>query len=139
MADHEPTLGEVYRLVLGLGHDLRDMRKDLVGRAEYEADQEGIDRRFQGSNDVHNQLDSKVSTVKSDLTSALATAKAELIAEAAQSKAELVARADKAEAAQAAIEKAQRENRAKWIFALVMAGASSILATVVPILIRGSI
>lgn len=37
----EVTLGEVYRAVLEVRAEQREMRKDVIGRAEYESDQEG--------------------------------------------------------------------------------------------------
>lgn len=66
MADHDVTLGEVHRRQLETLAEVRDMRKDLIGRPEYEADQEGIDRRFQDSATVHTQLETKVSTEKAE-------------------------------------------------------------------------
>ncbi len=60
MADHEVTLGEVYRAIVEVRQEQRDMRKDLIGRAEYESDQEGTDRRFEESGKVHVALEAKV-------------------------------------------------------------------------------
>jgi hypothetical protein len=63
MPDHEVTLGEVYRAIVEVRQEQRDMRKDLIGRAEYESDQEGIDRRFEESAKVHTQLETRVAEV----------------------------------------------------------------------------
>lgn len=60
MVDHDVTLGEVHRRQLETLSEVRDMRKDLIGRPEYEADQEGIVRQFQESAKVHTQLETKV-------------------------------------------------------------------------------
>lgn len=46
MPDHEITLGEVYRLVLRVDGRLDAITRDMVGRNEYESDQEGIERRL---------------------------------------------------------------------------------------------
>ena len=62
MPENEVTLGEVYRAIVEVRQEQRDMRKDLIGRAEYESDQEGIDRRFEESGKVHTALESKVAT-----------------------------------------------------------------------------
>jgi hypothetical protein len=61
--DHEITIGEVGRRLGEVLVELRDMRKDLIGRAEYESDQEGIDRRFEESGKVHTQLEARVAEV----------------------------------------------------------------------------
>lgn len=42
----EVTLGEVYRAVMEIRQEQRDMRRDLIGRAEYESDQESIERQL---------------------------------------------------------------------------------------------
>lgn len=60
MPDHDVTLGEVHRRVGEALLEIREIRKELIGRAEYESDQEGIDRRFEESNKVHTQLEAKV-------------------------------------------------------------------------------
>lgn len=46
MAEHEVTLGEVYRLVLRVDGRLDALSRDMVGRNEYESDQEAIERRL---------------------------------------------------------------------------------------------
>lgn len=124
MADHEPTLGEVYRLVLGVGHDLRDMRKDLVGRAEYEADQEGIDRRFQGSNETHTEMKADIAGVKAEALGGIK----DLVRRMDESDKEEQRRKDD-------IEKEQRQNRSTRTFAIIMAVASAVLAVITPILL----
>lgn len=58
--EHDVTLGEVYRRLGEALLELREMRKEVIGRAEYESDQEGIDRRFEESAKVHIQLEAKV-------------------------------------------------------------------------------
>jgi hypothetical protein len=63
MPDHEITIGEVGRRLGEVLVELREMRKDLIGRAEYESDQEGIDRRFEESGKVHVQLETRVAEV----------------------------------------------------------------------------
>lgn len=60
MAENEVTLGEVYRAIVEVRQEQRDMRKDLIGRAEYESDQEGIAHKFQESAKVHTQLEARV-------------------------------------------------------------------------------
>lgn len=60
MAENEVTLGEVYRAIVEVRQEQRDMRKDLIGRAEYESDQEHINSRFEESGKVHVQLEAKV-------------------------------------------------------------------------------
>lgn len=77
MPDHEVTLGEVYRAIVEVRQEQRDMRKDLIGRAEYESDQEGIDRRFEESGKVHTQLETRVSEVNAARKVAVAEEAAE--------------------------------------------------------------
>lgn len=115
--EHDVTLGEVYRLVVSVQKDLRDLRTDLVGRAEYESDQEGIDRRFQGSAEVHAELKSEIVAVKTEGTSAVK---------------EINGRLD-------AAEEAQKRNRQQWTLALVGIGATAIIGPIATILIQGSV
>jgi len=63
MPDHEITLGEVYRAVIKLDGRLDSLATEMVGRKEYEADQEGIDRRFRESGDTHVRLEKAISTL----------------------------------------------------------------------------
>lgn len=63
MPENEVTLGEVSRRLGDVLVELREMRKDLIGRAEYESDQEGIAHKFQESGKVHVQLEAKVAAV----------------------------------------------------------------------------
>ncbi len=63
MPEHEVTLGEVYRAVIEIRQEQREMRKDLIGRAEYESDQEGIDRRFKDSTDTHVRLENAIDAI----------------------------------------------------------------------------
>lgn len=63
MAENEVTIGEVGRRLSEVLVELREMRKDLIGRAEYESDQEHIDRRFEESGKVHVQLETRVAEV----------------------------------------------------------------------------
>lgn len=46
MPDHQVTLGEVYRLVLRVDSRLDALSRDMVGRNEYESDQEATERRL---------------------------------------------------------------------------------------------
>jgi transcription antitermination factor NusA-like protein len=66
VAENEVTLGEVYRAIVEVRQEQRDMRKDLIGRAEYESDQEGIAHKFQESGKVHVQLEAKVAAEGAD-------------------------------------------------------------------------
>lgn len=63
MPDHEITLGEVYRAVVKLDLRFDALQKEMVGRKEYEADQEGIDRRFKDSTDTHIRLESAINAI----------------------------------------------------------------------------
>lgn len=63
MPDHEITIGEVGRRLGEVLVELREMRKDLIGRAEYESDQEHINSRFEESGKVHVQLEARVAEV----------------------------------------------------------------------------
>jgi len=62
VAENEVTIGEVGRRLSEVLVELREMRKDLIGRAEYESDQEGIDRRFEESGKAHVVLETRVAT-----------------------------------------------------------------------------
>lgn len=117
MTDHDVTLGEVYRLVQSVLQEQRAMRTDLVGRAEYESDQEGTDRRFEESNKVHTALDAKVAKVDARVDAKI---------EALEQKVE-------------AQEKEQRQNRSKWFFAVAMAVVSPVLAFIVNLIARGGL
>ncbi|HLV03679.1 MAG TPA: hypothetical protein VKY79_03760 [Actinomycetaceae bacterium] len=127
MAEHEPTLGEVWRRVEGHGHDIRDLRKELIGRPEYESDQEGIDRRFRVSDTVHAEI------------------RAEQASQKAEFRGDLKALRDRMDASEKAdqqrrdeIEKEQRQNRQTRTFAVALAVFTSILAVVMPVLLRGA-
>jgi hypothetical protein len=63
MPENEVTLGEVYRAIVEVRQEQRDMRRDLIGRAEYESDQEHINSRFEESGKVHVQLETRVAEV----------------------------------------------------------------------------
>lgn len=63
MPENEVTLGEVSRRLGDVLVELREMRKDLIGRAEYESDQEGIAHKFQESAKVHVQLEARLAEV----------------------------------------------------------------------------
>jgi hypothetical protein len=58
--DNDFTLGEVGRRGIENSREMREMRKELIGRAEYESDQEHIADRFAESGKVHIQLEAKV-------------------------------------------------------------------------------
>lgn len=108
-------MGEVYRLVIAVQHDLRDMRKDLIGRGEYESDQEGIDRRFQSSVEAHTELKSDISSV---------------IAESRTGIKDLSKRMDDAE-------KEARQGRGKWVLAMVTAAAGAVFSVIAAIALQG--
>lgn len=114
MPDNDISTGEVHRLFKDLQQDVRDLRDAFIGRPEYEADQEGIDRRFEESGKVHTQLEAKVAAVDT---------KVDAKVEALELKVE-------------ATEKEQRANRSKWQLALVMAGVSMVLSIVGGLLIE---
>jgi hypothetical protein len=116
MPDHEVTLGEVYRAIVEVRQEQRDMRRDLVGRAEYEADQEGIDRRFEESGRVHVVLEAKVAAVDAKVDSKVTTLEQKIDA----------------------AEKDQRANRSKWALAWVGIVASPLLGIVFNIILRVS-
>ena len=61
--ENEVTIGEVGRRLGEVLVELREMRKDLIGRAEYESDQEHISDRFAESGKVHVQLEARVAEV----------------------------------------------------------------------------
>lgn len=115
MADHDVTLGEVYRRLGEALLELREMRRDLVGRAEYESDQEGIAHRFEESGKVHTSLEAKATAIE----------------------AKVDAKLDALELKVEAQEKEQRQTRSKWVFAIVMAVASPVLAFIVNLIARG--
>ncbi len=104
MADHEVTLGELSR---GQERLEREQSK-LISRPEYEADQEGIDRRFQESANVH----------------------AEMKAAAAADRAKFGAETKDTNARLDAYDKTQRENRSKWTLAMVSSGAAFVLSVI---------
>lgn len=60
MPEHDVTNGELYRLTVSMDKKLDTMRAEMVGRAEYESDQEHINDRFVESGKVHVQLEAKV-------------------------------------------------------------------------------
>jgi len=111
--ENEVTLGEVYRAIVEVRQEQRDMRKDLVGRAEYESDQEGINRRFEESSKVHTVLEAKVAAVDTKVD----------------------AKVSALEQKAAEAEKEQRQNRGKWTFALVMAGVGAVLSFIGSVLV----
>jgi hypothetical protein len=123
MAEYEPTIGEVYRLIVAVQTQLRDMQKDLIGRGEYSADKAGIERRFQGLVEDQGELKADIATVK---------------AESATGVRDLAKRMDDADRDERQrkddLEKEQRQNRSTRTLAIVMAAASPILAIIVGIL-----
>lgn len=114
MPEHDVTLGEVYRLIVSMDKRLSESLSKVVGRDEYEADQEGVNRRFEESGKVHIQLESKVAAVdtKHDAKHAALEQKIE------------------------AGEKEQRANRSKWTFSLVGSGVTFVLSIIAAVLIR---
>lgn len=84
--DHEVTLGEVYRRLGEALLELREMRRDLIGRAEYESDQEATAARFARMDDTvkewrdtstaeHVQIRADLKTVKLDARADVAALK----------------------------------------------------------------
>lgn len=63
MAEQDVTTGELYRLIQSMDKKLDTMRAEMVGRAEYESDQEHINSRFEESGKVHVQLETRVAEV----------------------------------------------------------------------------
>jgi len=109
VAENDISAAEVHRLFQLLQLDVRDLRRDLVGRAEYESDQEGINRRFEDSGRTHTTLEAKVAGVDAKYAAEIKDLRAN----------------------QEAQEKEQRANRSKWQFAIVMAVVTPILALIV--------
>lgn len=62
------TLGEVYRLVTKVDGRLDTITQQMVGRAEYESDQEGIERRFVMSEAQAAATAADVSKLRADVT-----------------------------------------------------------------------
>lgn len=114
MPEHDVTLGEVYRLIVSMDKRLSESISMVVGRAEYEADQEGVNRRFEESGKVHTDLKAEVSAVdtKHDAKHAALEQKID------------------------AGEKEQRANRSKWTLSLVSSGVTFILSIIAAVLIR---
>jgi hypothetical protein len=100
------TTGELYRLIQSMDKKLDRQHADMVGRAEYEADQEGIDRRFEESGKVHTVLETKVAAVDTKVDAKVA--ELEKKAEAAATE--------------------QRRNRSNWTLSLVVAGVGAVLS-----------
>lgn len=61
----EPTLGELGRRLERIEQRLEQFYQDVIGRREYEADQEGIAQKFQQSADVHSEI--KATTAALDI------------------------------------------------------------------------
>lgn len=114
MPEHDVTAGELYRLIQSMDKKLDTMHMDMVGRKEYEADQEGVNRRFEESGKVHTDLKAEVAAVdtKHDARHAALEQKIE------------------------AGEKMQRETRSKWTLSLVGSGVTFVLSIIAAILIR---
>lgn len=112
---HDVTLGEVYRLVTKVDQRLDLITQQMVGRAEYESDQEGTVARFQ-------QQESALRDWKTESSAAHASlgARIDTLAQRAEN-----------------TEKAQKDNRSKWIFALVMALVGPLASTLVALALRG--
>lgn len=108
MAEHDVTTGELYRLIQSMDKKLDQHHSDMVGRAEYEADQEGIDRRFEESGKVHTVLEAKVAAVDTKLDARFT----DLEKKAADNATE------------------QRRNRSNWTLSLVVAGVGAVLSFV---------
>lgn len=114
MAEQDVTTGELYRLIQSMDKKLDRQHADMVGRLEYEADQEGVNRRFEESGKVHTQLEAKVSAVDTKVD------------------AKFSALEQKVEAG----EKEQRRNRSAWTLSLVGSGVTFVLSIIAAVLIR---
>lgn len=108
MAD-DVTLGEVARRIDSVLTEVRDMRKDVIGRREYESDQEGIAVKFATAERALRDWKTTSTEANVDLGARISA---------------LAARTEKNE-------ENQKANRQKWIFALVMALASPLAAFLV--------
>lgn len=100
------TTGELYRLIQSMDKKLDRQHADMVGRAEYEADQEGVNRRFEESSKVHSDLKADVAAVESKFDGRFA---------------------DLDKKAQDAANE-QRRNRGAWVLSLVVAGVGAVLS-----------
>lgn len=102
------------------------MNQNLVGRAEYKSDKEGIDRRFQASADVHAEIKADNASTRAEALTGIK---------------DLTKRMDESDRADQKrrddIEKEQRQNRTTRTFAVIMAVATPILGIVAGILFRG--
>lgn len=64
----EPSIGEVYRVVLDVRDEQRAMRRELIGRPEYESDQEGHVA-------AHKELGQRITNVVKDFEGFKSTVK----------------------------------------------------------------
>lgn len=112
---HEVTLGEVYRGIQRLDAHLERIATDMVGRGEYEADQESIAARF-----AHH--DQALAEWKHQSTAAHV---------------DLGGRIDGLSSRMHDAEKAQKENRSKWTLAIVIAVVSPVATFLVNLMLRG--
>lgn len=62
------TLGEVYRRVVEVGQEVREMHRDLIGRGEYEADQEGHVAAHRALGERIEAVRTETSEVRTDLS-----------------------------------------------------------------------
>ena len=115
-ARHDITLGEVYRLLLSMDNKISETNRNMVGRAEYESDQEGNAARHKSNEDALREWKQSSTEAHSKLEASIAVV------------------ASKVEQG----EKYQKESRAKWILAIVMAIVSPVAAILVTLLFRGA-
>lgn len=114
---HDITLGEVYRLLVSMDRKIEETNRNVVGRAEYESDQEGNAARHKANEDALREW--KQTSTEAHIELGV----------------RITAVAQRVETG----EKAQKENRSKWILAIVMAVASPIAAILVSLIFRGVI
>ena len=114
---YDITLGEVYRLLVSMDRKIEETNRNVVGRAEYESDQEGNIARHKANEDALREWKQTSTEAHIELGARITTV------------------AQRVETG----EKAQKENRSKWILAIVMAVASPIAAILVSLIFRGVI
>lgn len=119
MTDHEVTIGELNRAQGRLEREQSNMRKEFIGRGEYELAQRYSTQKFEESSKVHAELKAELAAVE-----ATATAQIQLVKDRAEAKIEAAnVRLDN-------YDKTQRENRSKWTLAMVSSGAAFVLSVI---------
>jgi predicted nucleotidyltransferase component of viral defense system len=115
VADHEVTLGEVYRLAERIDKRLDAITKEMVGRDAYEADKRATERRFKDAENDHAELKATVAAVDAKVDSKVKALETSI----------------------AGAEKERQQERSRRGFVLFMAVASPVIAVVVSILFNG--